>query len=458
MNAKTLWILLAAAGATVAVATLSLNREDSAADAGARPKFLPGLAARVNDVASIRVQREGASYTLQRTGDTWGLAEKGGFPVQMDAVRKTILALADMTIVEPKTADPERYEKLGVQDINSPGSKSVLLTLSGKDGAEIAKVVVGKEADLKGALLSGQVYVRRGGEAQSYLVTGSLDLHESGTNWLLKEIVKVPQDRIRSIEVRQPDGETLLVDRPNPETRDFVIHDIPEGKEPTYPTAANSMAAALEYVNLEDVLPAGEVDFTSGVGPIARFVCFDGLVLTVTTKDQDGKSFATFHAAYEPPAAPVEVGPQAPPEAAAASAAKKTPEEVQQEVADLNERLQRWTYVISSYNRTQFGKKRSELLKDRAPANAAPAANPLGGDEVGSGEDGPMVIPGDLPKEIQDQIRAHQESLGNKTVVGPARQNPDGTEPPSDPDEDPKEQPEDGTDDASSEDSATPQR
>jgi hypothetical protein len=55
-----------------------------------------------------------------------------------------------------------------------------------------------------------------------------------------------------------------------------------------------------------------------------------------------------------------------------------------------------------------------------------------------------------LPPEIQEQIRQHQESIGNKTVTGPPRTKPvdpdaTGTEPPPDqpkPDEPKPDKPE----------------
>lgn len=430
MNPRYLTFLLVAAGATVVVAVVALRSGEPSAEApGEREKLFPALAKKVNDVATIRVQRKDGGYTLHRVGDGWALADRSDFPVQMDAVRKTILALVDMSTVEAKTADPAKWEKLGVQDFDAEGSKSTLVTLLDKDGAELAKLVVGKEAESKGnAATSGQIYVRKAGEPQSWLVSGRLALHEKPLEWMQKEILKVPQDRIRSAEIRQPDGETLLVDRPTAENKDFTLHDVPAGKEPTYPTVANTMATGLEYVNLEDVVPAADVDFATGTGPIARFATFDGLVVTVTTKDQDGKSYAAFSASYEAPVVPE--GP-VPPEGDAPKSAKKTPEEVQKEVADLNARLSKWAYVISSYNRSLFGKKKSEMVKDPAPPAGASAAP--GGEEG----DQPMVIPGDLPPEIQEQIRAHQESIGNKTVTGPPRPKPadpdaTGTEPPKD--------------------------
>lgn len=424
MKSKNLVILLVAAGATVVGATVALRGSGSHAEAPAEhQKLFPDLAAKRNDVASIRVQRASGGYVVRRVGDAWTLQDKGDFPVQIEQVRKTVLEIAEATTVEAKTSDPARYVKLGVEDFDAPDSKSALVTLADKDGKELAKLLVGKEADSSGMQASTQRYVRKGGDKQSWLVNLKLDLHEKATDWLAKEILKVPQDRVRSIEIRQPDGETLLVDRPSAETKDFTLHGIPEGKEPTYPTVANSLATGLEYVNLEDVSPAADVDFSTGTGPIARFTAFDGLVVTVTTKDQDGKSYASFAATYEAPPEPVGPAAEPPKEGAPPKPAVKSPDEVKQEVESLNARLSKWAYVISSYSRAQFGKKLSELVKEAAPP--APPADPNAPPDADGGADKPMVIPSDLPPEIREQIKAHQESLGNKTIDGPPRKKPE---------------------------------
>lgn len=450
MNSKTLTILLVAAGATVAAAAVALRQSGGshAEEPAAKDALLPGFAVARNDVATIRVQRATGGYTLKRAGDAWTLEDKGGYPVQIDQVRKAVNALSDATLVEKKTSDAARYAKLGVEDFDAADSKSALVTVLDKDGKEIAKLVVGKEAESAGAAGSGQRYVRKAGDKQSWLANLKLDLHEKPTDWLAKEILKVAQDRVRSIEIRQPDGETLLVDRPTADVKDFTLHGVAEGKEPTYPTVANSLATGLEYVNLEDVVPASDVDFTTGAGPIARFTTFDGLVVTVTTKDQDGKSFASFTAGYEAPPTPPAPAAEPPKEGeppAPTPPPLKSAEEVGKEVEALNARLSKWTYVISSYSRAQFGKKLAELVKDKAPP--APPADPNAApfDDGMGGEDDPVLIPSDLPPEIRDQIKAHQESIGNKTADGPPRKKLDeaGNEipPPAPPVEDPKPDP-----------------
>lgn len=461
MNAKSLTLLLVIAGAAVVVAAVALRGGTSSAEEStAKQKLLPALsgsgtdganstADRRNAITSIRIQRAEGGYTLHKVDDTWTIQDRGDFPVQMDQVRKLVNALGDATTIEAKTSDPTKYEKLGVQDVDAPDSKSVLVTLAGKDGSEIAKLIVGKEPESSGIQVSKQRYVRRAGEAQSWLADLQLDLHERATDWMAKEVVKVPQDSVRSIEIRQPDGETLLVDRASKETKDFTLHGVPEGKEPTYPTVANSLATGLEYVNLEDVAPAGDVDFSTGTGPIARYTTFDGLVVTVTTKDQDGKAYASFVASYEaPPAA--EAKPEGAKEdgsegEATPPAAVKSAAEVQAEVTQLNERLSKWAYVISSYSRSQFGKKLAEMVKERAPAAPLPdpnAASGGGGDGADDGmgdADNPVQIPSDLPPEIRAQIKAHQESIGNKTVDGPPRTKPEDApvEPPQEPESEP---------------------
>jgi hypothetical protein len=439
MNTKTLAILGGALLVVGAVAVYALNRsETSAQTARSETRLFPELSKRVNDVAEISVKRQEREYKLRRTGEGWGLPEKGDYPVLMEKVRKAILAVAEMKIVEPKTSDPARYALLGVEDLDAPEAKSKVLTLSDKDGKELAKLIIGKDQDVKGAVLSKHLYVRRGGEAQSYLVSGTLELAENETDWVEKKFLEVKRDRISSVEITQPDGEKLVATRESKDVQDFKLDDLPADKELTYPSAPSALGGALEYLSLEDVLPAGQIDFSKDAGPVARFKTFDGLVVSVTTKDQDGKTYAKFEASYEaPPQAPA-----APPtseekpaegEAPATPAtppatAQRTPEEVQKEADTLNARLMNWTYAIPAYSKTNFTKKKAELYKDKTPP--PPPQDPTAPDGTTPPDEDALK---DLPKEIQDQIREHQQSLGNDPVSEPKKDAPKQDEPPATP-------------------------
>lgn len=156
-------------------------------------------------------------------------------------------------------------------------------------------------------------------------------------------------------------------------------------------------------MNLEDVAAAGTIDYSAPPGPTARFKTFDGLVVDVVMHDKDGKAWAKFVASYEEPhVEPTAEGETPKP----AAVALKSPEEVQAEVAELNRLLAPWDFQISSYTRSNFGKKLSELVKDK----------PLPVDPNDPDKDA-YIIPSTLPPEIQEQIRADQEAKGNKVII-----------------------------------------
>lgn len=418
MKQKTLVILTVATLGTIALAAISISHRDgpSSADAAAtsavkkeKDILFPGLLAKLNDVTTVTIKQKAGEYTLVKSGDAWGLLEKDKFAIEIDPVRKMLIAIGQMQKLEAKTADKSRYDSFGVQDPGVEGSTSALVTLKDASGAELAQLVLGKEHESKGAAVSNQRYVRKGGDAQTWLVQGTFDLKEKGSDLLEKKIVEVKRDRVRSVEITQPDGEFMAVERASASLTDFTLLDIPEGKELTYPTAPGSVASGLEYVNLEDVEPMGKIDFTSAPGPTAKFKTFDGLVVTVATKDQDGKAWANFVASYEAP--PAEAAPPAPKEGEAPKpeTPKMSAEDVQKEVAELNARLSKWTYQISTYTRANLGKKKVELLKDKPP--------PVDPNAPADPNKDAYKIPSTLPPEIQAQIKADQEAKGNKVVI-----------------------------------------
>ena len=401
MNARSLFLLAAVTAFVAAVAAVTLHHGESAVQQSpAAGKLFPAFAGSLNDSTTVELKKKDGVTTLRRSGDGWGLAEKNGYPVDMTAVRKSLIGLSELTASESRTDDPKLYSKLGVEDPDAEGSTSTLLTVKDAGGKELASLIVGKEHTGK-SFTARQVYVRKPGEKQSWLASGDLGLKEKGADWLDKKILEVKRERIRAVEVRHADGEVVTVDRDKPDTKDFTLHDVPDGKELTYPSAPTSVADALGYLNLEDVVPADSMDMKEGLSCTSKFSCFDGLTITVRTKDVGEKTFASFEASYEPP--PEAAGPSpaqdakkdepkdasqastpdskdaAPKDGAAKTEEKsktKTAEEVQKEVSDLNGRLSKWIYQIPSYNKASFEKKKSELLKDKvAPPAEAPRAD-----------------------------------------------------------------------------------
>ncbi len=418
MQQKTLLILAVATLGVGGIAWWKLSSDKAAVATHSQTgKLFPELEKQVNDVQTILIERASGTVTLQRGPSGFGLNEKQGYPVDIESVRKSLIALAQMTTLEAKTDNPERYAKLGVEDIASAGSASTLVTLKDASGKELAKLIVGKEQEGKGGLPSGNVYVRRVGEKVSYLAKGNPDIKPAALDWLKKEILKVSRDRIQSVVITHPDGELVRVERSKPEDSEFTLANLPEGKELTYPGAPGSVTSTLEWLNLEDVVPTAQIDFSTEAGAKSEYRTFDGLLVRVQLKEVGDKCYARFEALYEAPNA---IGPAPETTGEAAAANKPKPEEVEKEAQALQTRLKDWVFVIPAYNKSSFAKRMSELVKDPAPPPAPPGEGAAPG---GDGET--MKIPDSLPPEIQQQIKEHQESLGNKTEIVPAPKSPE---------------------------------
>ena len=60
--------------------------------------------------------------TLIRDGDSWLVAEKGNYPANAAKISQIVRAMADLTLVEPKTQKPDLYPRLEVED---PGQRKI---------------------------------------------------------------------------------------------------------------------------------------------------------------------------------------------------------------------------------------------------------------------------------------------------------------------------------------------
>jgi Domain of unknown function (DUF4340) len=245
IKTKTIGILGAALVGAIGVTVLVLqNREKAVQSAETRTTLFPGFAAAMKDAAKIEVKRKDAAFTLERKGAKWGLADANGYPVDAEPVRKLLFALSEMETVEAKTQTKELYSQLGVEDHDAEGAKSALVTVTDTGGKELARLVVGKNYEPKQYSPKQQSYVRKAGEAQSWLVKGQLDLKEKGTDWLEREILKVTRERIASVEVKHPDGQVVRVSKAAPELTDYSLESSSTRRSRAPSSAASSTSTS----------------------------------------------------------------------------------------------------------------------------------------------------------------------------------------------------------------------
>lgn len=335
MSRRALAILLALVGG-LALLSVLLSLGDRAGPARS-DSLVPGLRARLNDVARIVVRSGGDNViaTLVRADEGWLVEERGGYPADVARIRKNLIALADAVILEEKTSNPELYGRLGVADLEDPSARGIGLRL--KAGDEAMEIIVGDRGPD-----DESSYVRRAGERTSWLVSGRFDLGRETHEWLDRAVLDLPAERVTGVVIAHPDGERLRIGRAA-DGDGYAVADVPAGRELLGPWVAGNIAGALADLRLEDVHSRDALGEDPGKPVVATFSTDDGLrVESSAWRTGDGTRF-TFIASTAPDAA----------DTATAGAEA------------LNARVAGHVYTLASFKAEQLTRRMRDLL---APA------------------------------------------------------------------------------------------
>lgn len=245
--------------------------------------MFPDLVAKLADAARVEITHKGSTLTFDRGGKDdpagWGIATRGGYPAQAGKVHGLLASLTGLRLDEPRTADPALYPRLGVEDPAGKGADSTLVRVLDAKGGVIAALIVGHAR----AAVSGNadtLYVRRPGEAQSWLADGKLAPTTDPGDWIDTTVVNILADKITGDMVtrgadtlqfaRSGARMTLSAPADHPKLDDFKVDQVGD---------------ALANLTLQDVQRA-----PAPGKPLGRAVLTtqDGLVVTVdVSKDGD---------------------------------------------------------------------------------------------------------------------------------------------------------------------------
>ena len=380
MKSKTIGLL---AGITIVGILLAVfaNREPSSGLPQSGQLLFPDLMSVVNDVNEVVIETKEQTITLVRGEQTWGVKEKASYRADVEKVKQAIVGLADLRIHEPKTQNPELYERLGLQDTDQEGSPAKTVTVKTADNPETAKLVMGNQRPAKGNPRMSDIYVRKPGDPQTWLAIGNVPIETMPGEWMDKEVTALPTKRVRQVTVTHPQGDTLHLSKAKPEDLDFHLDSIPSGFKISSQFNVNNVVGTLVQLSFEDVKPQAKIDFSANSGVLAVLETFDGLRLHVQTTKLDehvwGKFSAEFDANLIQPLEP-ETKLEVTEKSDGAETEKgdkdtgedipkkesllKKPEEVQQEVETLNQRVKDWAYALPSFRVENFSKLKKDLI------------------------------------------------------------------------------------------------
>ena len=365
-NGKTLVILGLVTLAVVLAAIFT--RQESTAIPRQGEQLFPQLMANINDTTEVVGVSKNETFTLTRRDGHWVVKEKSDYPADANKVRQLIVGTAQFRRVEPKTRNPELYEKLGVEGINKEEAKSVKISLKNTSGAALAEFLLGERRWSRGDPSLSEYYVRLPDDPQAWLVEGKIPDDKSPTNWLDDEILELDSARVREVRVTRPDGDKVTVRRSEPSANDYQLLGLPEGAEVEFNYAVNSIGNTLTSLTLDNVKPASEVRFKNGTGLSVELETFDGLRVQMQTMKDGNDNLARFSTMFDSSLIHEdETANKEATESADKDAKKKSklkaPDDVKKEAETLNTRWKDWVYVVPQYRIDSLGKKKSELIK-----------------------------------------------------------------------------------------------
>lgn len=367
MSGKNLTILLVIT-LVVVIAAMQLNNQNSMLPS--KQKLFPDLMNNLNDITQIEVTTANDKFTLNRTDKAWVLAEKHNYPADLSKIRQALVGTAELTTVEAKTAKPELYSKIGVADVTEKDSTAVLLTLK-KQSDTLASVLVGNDQFIGGDS-DKEIYVRKAGDTQSWLVTGNLSVDKTPMDWLNKSLTDIEDKRVHEVTITHSNGEKLRIFRESEENQDYQLAELTENTTLSSPYMLKQMAGFLAGLNMDDVTVPSDFTFDDKDSTQAVFKTFDGLEVTVTLQTKDSKHYAKLVAvAGEPVAKPQTTESKEAEDkdanktdkATTETAAVDKTEQVKTEVAELNQQLGQWIYVLPNYKVDSLLKKKEDLVK-----------------------------------------------------------------------------------------------
>ena len=321
----------------------------------------PGLADRIAQANKVEIVHQGKTLVIERRGDAaaaeggapssglpgWGLADRDLYPVQTSTLREILTGLTELRLMEPRTSDPAKFARLGVEDPNLPDGGSNLLRVLDASDKPLAAIVLGHRRVRTQGNVPESVYVRRPDQTQAWLAEGKLEISADPQTLIDRDILSIAPERIMSVTVTR-DTEHLEFTRDG----DKLALTIPAQHPPLEAYRLDDISRALDNLTLLDVRRAHDPVAMPALGE-AVFTAIDGLVVRVTLFKNDKDLWARIAA----------TGPAA----------------IQAEIKALSARMNGWEYLISSWKEKTLLPSLEDIKvqpKDDAQPGNRPAGEP----------------------------------------------------------------------------------
>lgn len=258
--------------------------------------FLPGFADKAKDATRLELTGHDGRFVVELTPQGWVLPDRGNYPANFNEVRQTLITLAQLTTIAPKTARADWLHYLSLDD--PPRGTGTDLVVKDAGGAVLTHLVFGNVEE-QGGTSGTAVFVRHPGETQSYLAKAVFPLHGAVGDWIKTGLFDLNPGRLQEVVVTPAQGPGYAVGRRFPEDNVNVLQ--PKNGGTPDPEIINRLGFAVAAFKVTDVRPATGMDFKGATLVEGR--SFDGIAIRLAVLQQ-GEDYWTTVSALAAPTAP----------------------------------------------------------------------------------------------------------------------------------------------------------
>jgi hypothetical protein len=247
--------------------------------------LLKGLKAA--DVSAIAIRDAAGALTLARSAEQWAIAERAGFPADIEKVRELVVKAIELKVGQSEPIAEKDRARLALDD------KGATVEFRGAEGKPLAQIVVGKkyfksEPDRPETARGDGRFVLLPEDAKTvYIVSDPLALATSRTSeWISRGAFTV--EKVKSLEVRHPDGDGWRIER-EADNADWKLAGAKPGEKLAV-TRANAASYSLSILELADVAPKDAKDTGLDRAVVVNATTLDGLAYAIRVGRLEGEN------------------------------------------------------------------------------------------------------------------------------------------------------------------------
>jgi hypothetical protein len=294
-----IWALLTGAAVAVAllIAVLVIAGPNDRGVTGftsiERQDLFPNLGAQLDRVRAIEIESSDRTLVFEKADDEWRLPKHYGHPVRsdkVDTVLKTLVSLRADYVSE----EPSGNEASSATSLADPSSSAVRVRLLSPAKEVIAGAIIGHELTVPGDTDQPRMLVRREQDQRAWLATPKVRIETTPREWLRRDIVDVPRNRVTGLEVIPAGGDRVALRRSG--ERGLHVASGTAGDDLAGEPVLEATAGALERLEFDDVQPVQALSDRMRDDGRTVVATADGLRYTIRWLTEGDRTWATIAA------------------------------------------------------------------------------------------------------------------------------------------------------------------